>query len=199
MQKCHLDRNNLNEPELRTLLQRFIQEFSPETWQSFQTDPSNQIPNRQVQQGDNDRLIEHVFVTNQRLAEMVRVQQENRTWIEQHLLEQDERLRAFQRFQQRQEQEHLLPRSHVEEMQRRDDERNDRLIRRLEQQIEQLTNLIINQQEQHAREMNQLVHQSLDASANAQQQRTSQFNLDLLKNVIHMIVLLCTMLALFKN
>lgn len=53
---------------------------------SLQNDPLNDIPNR----GDNDRLIEHVLVTNQRLADMVQVQKENRTWIEQHLLEQEE-------------------------------------------------------------------------------------------------------------
>ena len=85
-------------------------------------------------------------------------------------------------------------------MQRRADERNDRIVQQLEQQIEQLTNLIINEREQHAREMqtrHQLIHQSLAASADAQQQRTSQFNIDLLKNVIQMIVL-CTMLVFFK-
>ena len=211
IQQCHLDQRSLNETERWTLLQKFIQEFSPESWQSFQNDPSDHVTNQQVSPRNRDRLIEHLFVTNERLAELVRVQQENRAWVEQHLLEQDERLTAFHRFQQRQDEEHprnnpnerLVSLFHVEERQRRDDERNDRIIRRLEQQIEQLTELLINEREQHAKEMQamqQLVNQSLEALANAQQQqRTFRFNSDLLKNIIQAIVLLCTVLILFKN
>jgi hypothetical protein len=97
-------------------------------------------------------------------------------------IEQDERLAAFQRFQKRQE-------------------RNDHIVEQLVQQIEQLTELVINQQ-QHAREtkaLHQLVNRSFEASSDAQQHQASYFDLNTFKDLIQMIVLLCTLLVLLKD
>jgi len=206
----HLRQGNLDETELNTVLRRLIQEFSPETLQSFQNDPSNGIVDRPIREGDNDRLIQHLLENNTRLAELVRIEQENHARIEQHLLNQDDRLAAFQRFQQRQEQEHvrlnfnehLLSLFHTQEVQQQGQERNDRIVGQLVQQIGQLTELVINEQQQHARQMetlHQLVNRSFEASSNSQQQQASHFDFNTFKNLIQIIVLLCTLLVLLKD
>jgi hypothetical protein len=141
---------------------------------------------------------------------LVRIEQENHARIEQHLLDQDGRLAAFQRFQQRQEQEHvrinfnehLLSLFHIQEVQQQGQERNDRIVGQLVQQIGQLTQLVINQQQKHAREMealHQLVNRSSEASSNAQQHQASHFDLNTFKDLIQIIVLLCTLLVLLKD
>ncbi len=208
----HLRQGNLDETELSTLLHTLIQEFSPETLQSFQNDPSNGVVDRPIQAGDNNRLVQHLLENNTRLAELVRIEQENHARIEQHLLNQDDRLAAFQRFQQRQEQEHehvrlnfnehLLSLFHIQEVQQQGQERNDRIVGQLVQQIEQLTELVINQQQQHAREtetLHQLVNRSFEASSNTQQQQASHFDLNTFRDLIQIIVLLCTLLVLLKD
>ncbi len=206
----HLRQGNLDETELSTVLRRLNEEFSPETLQSFQNDSFNGVVDRPIQEGDNDRLIQHLLENNTRLAELVRIEQENHARIEQHLLDQDERLAAFQRFQQRQEHEHvrlnfsehLLSLFHTQEMQQQGQERNNRIVGQLVQHIEQLTELFINQQQQHAMEtetLHQLVNRSLEASSDAQQHRASYFDLNIFRDLIQMIVLLCTFLVLLKD
>ncbi len=190
-------RRNLDETELRTIFRRLIQELSPETWQSFQNDPSNGVDDRQTQEGDNDRLLQH----------LLRTQQENYARIEQHLVEQDERLAAFQRFQQRQEHEHehwqLNSNEHLRSLIRIEDNHREGQERydRIERQLQRLTEFVINQQEQYTREMetmHQRANQFLEASTTTQQQ-TSYFNSDLLNSAIKATVLLCTLLVLFKS
>lgn len=210
IQNCYLPQRNLNETEFWTFLRILIQEFSPQTWESFQNNQVNVAANEQIQEVDNDRLIQYLFVNNQRLESLLRVQQENYTRLEQYIIDQDDRLAAFQRFQERQEQEHPRPNSNesvtslfdIRNMQQRGEERNDRIIGRLEQHIELLTELVVNEREQRIREietMHQLVDRSLEISSNTQQQQASYFNFDLLKNVIQTTVLLCTLVVLLKT
>jgi len=204
----HLRQRNLDETELSTVLHRLIQEFSPEILQSFQNDPSNGVVDRPIQAGDNNRLIQHLLENNTRLIDLIRIEQENHARIEQHLLDQDDRLAAFQRFQQRQEQEHvrlnfnehLLSLFHIQEVQQQGQERNDRIVGQLLQHIEQLTELVIKQQ--HAREtetLHQLLNRSFEASSDAQQHQASYFDLNTFRDLIQIIVLLCTLLVLLKD
>jgi hypothetical protein len=100
-----LRRETLNESQFGATLCNLIQEFSPETLQSFQNDQSNGVEDRQTQEKENDSLIQHLLENDKKLAELTETQQENYDRIQQYLLDQDERLAAFMRFQQWQEQE----------------------------------------------------------------------------------------------
>ncbi|CAF2522114.1 unnamed protein product [Rotaria sp. Silwood2] len=202
IQKSHLHRNNLNENEFRKVLHSLIQEFSPETLQSFQNSQSNIVEDKQPQQSDSDHLIQHLLQCNEQLAKDVRIQQENFANIRQHLLNQDDRLAAFIRFQQRQEQNNAhLSQHHINQNDRltsiirvqqeqqqdhaslqqyflnqneqlvqinrrqQEQELNHHFSEQLLQHVDQLTQLFINQQQQHARNieaLHQLVNRSFE-------------------------------------
>lgn len=128
----HLRQGNRNEMELNTILRRLIQEFSPETLQSFQNHPSNDVRTEQIQEECNNSLLQHLFQMNERLEEHVRIQQNNNARLEQRIIEQDGRLAALELFQREQQQE----------------EQNDRTLGQIVQRIDRLAELVINQQQE---------------------------------------------------
>jgi hypothetical protein len=189
----------------------------------FQNNRSDGVNDRQNQERDNDRLIQHLLENDKKLAELTRIEQENYARHQQHLLDSDARLAAFIRFQEEQERkracvaqnqyEHLTSLIRVRE----EHDRNDRISEQLVQHIQQLTELVVQQQRQHAREtetLHQLVHQSLEnnksltirrsneestTSPDIQQQQGYPFNFDLFNKLVQTTVLLCTLLVLFKK
>ncbi|CAF3314990.1 unnamed protein product [Rotaria sp. Silwood2] len=111
------------------ILLKLIQEFSPETFQSFLKQQFDGVDSREQQ--ENDCLIQHLLQHNEQLKEVIRNQQENNVHIQQYLVDQDERLAAFMRFQQKQEQE------------------NAHCSHRHNNQSEQLQSIVHLQREQH--------------------------------------------------
>jgi hypothetical protein len=221
IESSQLRRENVDERQLGTVLHKLIKEFSPETLQSFQNDQSDGFHDRQKQEKDNDRLIEHLLENDKKLTELARIEQENYARYQQHLLDYDDRLAAFIRFQEHQEErkarstqehhEHLMSLIRVQENQERRDGRSEQLL----QHVQQLTELVIQQQQQHARDtqaLHQLVHRSLDnnelvkrvheqstTSSGTQQQQGYQFNIDLFNKLVQTIVLLWTLIIVLKK
>jgi hypothetical protein len=219
---CHLHRGNIDERELGTVLHKIFKTCLPEILNLFPNNQSDGANDRQKQErDDNDRLIQHVLENDKKLAELARIEQENYARYEQHLLEYDERLRAFMRFQKQEEQnrarsaqeyhEHLVSLIQVP----KEPERKDRISEELLLHVQQLTQLVVQQQEQHAREiqtLHQLVHRSLEnnellrrvneqspTSSSTQLQQGYHFNLDLFNKMVQTIVLLWTLIILFKK
>jgi hypothetical protein len=212
-----LRRENLNEEEFRRSLDKFIQEFSPETLQSFQNNQSNDVDNSQKQENDNDRLIQHLVEEQNRFAEFVRIQQEKNDFNEQHLLDNDERLAAFKRFEKKQEEHNAyMPRRHFiqnEELkslvfdQQRDcaslrlefsrrqqeQERNNRILEQLLQQVQQLTDLVVTQQQQHAQQLTEL------HTTQQQQHQENRFNFDIFNKLCQTIILLWILIILLQH
>jgi hypothetical protein len=217
----HLHRENLDENQYGIVLRRLIQEFSPETLQSFQNDPSGGVVRSQIQERDNDRLVQHLLDNDRRLAELARIQQENNARIQQHLLDQDERLAALQRFLDRDgrinRNEHLTSPFRIPEMQQQGQAGNERIVGQLLHRIEQLTEIVVQQQQEHVRnteslrqpvnrslENNELLRRTYDqASASSgteqQQQQGFHFNFNTLRDLIQTTVLLCTLVVLIRN
>ncbi|CAF5189575.1 unnamed protein product, partial [Rotaria magnacalcarata] len=79
--------------------------FSPENLQSFQDIESIVNEDRQQQEIDSDRLLQHFLQHNEHFAESIRMQQQYNDHIQQHLYGLNERLAAYIRFQDKQEQE----------------------------------------------------------------------------------------------
>ncbi|CAF1501347.1 unnamed protein product [Rotaria sordida] len=246
IQTSHLGRDKLNENDFRKILYKLIQEFSPETLQSFQNNQSSVIDDEQQQENDNDHLIQHLLQCNERLAENIRIQQENYINTQQYLLDQNERLAAFIRFQQRQDQNnaHLLQRhfnqndelisivrTQQEQQQfsnqnkqlaqitrkQQEQERNYHISEQLLQRVDQLTQLLVNQQQQHSRDieaLHQLINRSFERNESLQttidQRLTPQdrqehkegrfyLNFDTLSKLVQTIILLWTLIILLRN
>ncbi|CAF1196041.1 unnamed protein product [Rotaria sordida] len=246
IQTSHLRRDKLNENDFRKILYKLIQEFSPETLQSFQNNQSSVIDDEQQQENDNDHLIQHLLQCNERLAENIRIQQENYINTQQYLLDQNERLAAFIRFQQRQDQNnaHLLQRhfnqndelisivrAQQEQQQfsnqnkqlaqitrkQQEQERNYHISEQLLQRVDQLTQLLVNQQQQHSRDieaLHQLINRSFERNESLQttidQRLTPQdrqehkegrfyLNFDTLSKLVQTIILLWTLIILLRN
>ena len=223
IKNCQLQRENLNERELRVVLRELVKAFSPETLQLFQNNQPDNVNDRQNQERDNDRFIQHLLENDKKLVELTRIEQENYARHQQHLLDSDERLAASIRFQEEQERkracvaqdryEHLTSLIRVRE----EHDRNDRISEQLVQHIQQLTELVVQQQRQHAGEtetLHQLVHQALEnnksmtmrknneestTSPDIQQQQGYHFNFDLFNKLVQTTVLLCTLLVLLKK
>lgn len=200
-------RINHNEAELWEFVRRLIQEFSPGTWQSFENDQNNDATNREPQEGDNTRLLQYLFRNNESLLRQLH---ENHASIEQYTADRNERSVNIQNSQQElmntqhDSEEHLMPMVNTRSTDQQTEEQNDRIIERIQQDIMDLKQLIVNQQEQHAQDMESL-RQSMTQTAEASSNRTTQqqsmfgFNVGSLTNLLQTIVLLCTLLVLFKT
>ncbi|CAF1150287.1 unnamed protein product [Rotaria sordida] len=207
---------------------------------------SSVIDDEQQQENDNDHLIQHLLQCNERLAENIRIQQENYINTQQYLLDQNERLAAFIRFQQRQDQNnaHLLQRhfnqndelisivrTQQEQQQfsnqnkqlaqitrkQQEQERNYHISEQLLQRVDQLTQLLVNQQQQHSRDieaLHQLINRSFERNESLQttidQRLTPQdrqehkegrfyLNFDTLSKLVQTIILLWTLIILLRN
>ncbi|CAF3375537.1 unnamed protein product [Rotaria sp. Silwood1] len=186
------------ENDFRKVLHQLIQEFSPETLQSFQNSQFNVVEDGQQQESDNDHLIQHLLQCNESLAEDVRVQQENYANMRQHLLDRDERLAAFVRFQRRQEQNnvHLLQRqtnqhdqlTSIVGVQQEQQQDNAYLRQQFFNQSEQLAQITRRQQEQErnhdiSKQLLQHVDQLTQLFVNQQQQHAR--NIEALHQLIN--------------
>ncbi|CAF3376666.1 unnamed protein product [Rotaria sp. Silwood1] len=195
---CQKIYDGLKENDFRKVLHQLIQEFSPETLQSFQNSQFNVVDDGQQQESDNDHLIQHLLQYNKSLAEDVRVQQENYANMRQHLLDQDERLAAFVRFQRRQEQNnvHLLQRqtnqhdqlTSIVGVQQEQQQDNAYLRQQFFNQSEQLAQITRRQQEQErnhdiSKQLLQHVDQLTQLFVNQQQQHAR--NIEALHQLIN--------------
>ncbi|CAF4197937.1 unnamed protein product [Rotaria socialis] len=169
VQNRYLHRENLNENEFGKVLHTLIQEFSPESLQSFETIEPIVNENRHQQEIDNDRLLQHFLQRNEQLAESIRMQQHYNDHIQQHRYGLDERLAAFLRFQEKQEQENTrFSQIHVNH--------NDRLISIVDVQQRNYASI----QQQYANQNDLLAHISRKQQ---EQERNNRISEQLLQHV----------------
>ncbi|CAF3575151.1 unnamed protein product [Rotaria socialis] len=169
VQNRYLRRENLNENEFGKVLHTLIQEFSPESLQSFETIEPIVNENRHQQEIDNDRLLQHFLQRNEQFAESIRMQQHYNDHIQQHRYGLDERLAAFLRFQEKQEQENTrFSQIHVNH--------NDRLISIVDVQQRNYASI----QQQYANQNELLAHISRKQQ---EQERNNRISEQLLQHV----------------
>lgn len=164
IQKRHLRRDTLNGNELNKLLHTLVQEFAPDTLNSFQDVQSTVNENRQQQETHSDHLIEQLLHRNEQFAEAIRIQQQqHHTHTQQFLENMDERLGAYIRFQERQERDSArFSQIHVEQ--------NNHLISLMRAQQEQYQGFSLMEQNliHHREQLAQISHRQQEQERNNQ-------------------------------
>ncbi|CAF1471326.1 unnamed protein product [Adineta steineri] len=214
IQNCHLRRRNLGERDFGTVLHRLIQEFCPETLQSFQNHQSDNMDDREKQE-DNDQLFQLLLENDKKLAELARFQeqqeQNNARFTQQHL-NQNQSMLLLSHIQEEQQQNYASVQRQVSiqneqlvQLTQRQQERNNHISEQLLQHIGQLTQLVVQQQQQHAGSMeslHELVNRTLETRPVAEQQQQQQryhFDFDLFNKLVQSIILFYTLIILLKD
>ncbi|CAF1603020.1 unnamed protein product [Rotaria sp. Silwood1] len=172
------------------------------------------------------RIQEEIYARNQqylleydeRIAAFIRFQEQTNKNFMQQQINQNEHLSSLIHVQEEQQRNYAyLQQSQLFnqnqqsiqlEYRQQDQEKNDRISEQLIQHIQQLTELIVKQQQQHAKDtesLHQLVNQSLENNnqyfslLHVQHRQANQFDFNLFMKLVQTIILLCTLLAVLKK